>query len=101
MKTLFLIVLCSVLGSACATDSVDEPARYSCLIRFRCVGSGDILARQYFTCAMDPTEAVDNTQEASLGVAADRCGEGQWAWTWATCDEQPIANAAAQCETAK
>lgn len=95
MKTLLLGILVSVLGTACVVDTADEPRRYSCLIRFQCVGSDDILARQYFACSTGVEDAEDVTQDASLGVAADRCGESQWSWTWVECDDEATAS---RCE---
>lgn len=99
MKT--LIVLLSLLATACAVDAPTETARYSCLIRFQCVGSDDILAREYWTCAGSLDEAMDNTEAASQPVALARCGEGQWSWTRVTCDAEPVAEASYQCEAAQ
>lgn len=98
MKTIILALLFSTLTSACTADDSAEVERYSCLIRFQCVGTDDILAREYWTCAGSLDEAEDNTMAAGQPVALERCGEGQLSWTRATCDSLPVAEAAYQCE---
>ena len=83
-------LLALALVSACA-DAPAVEGRYSCLIRFQCIGSEDILARQAFPCALDRADAVIATTDLSYQAADERCGVGGWKWTISTCDDAPPA----------
>ncbi len=95
MRALIVAVLLAVTGSACAVDAPAESHQYSCLIRFQCVDSDDILTRQHFSCSTDVEGAEDVAQGVSYAIADDRCGVGQWQWTWTECN---AAAAPLRCE---
>jgi hypothetical protein len=85
-----LIIAFVIASTGACADSPDTTGKYSCLIRFQCVGSDDILARQAFPCADNYAAAMERTEELSYQVADERCGVGSWSWTWTDCDEAPV-----------
>lgn len=92
-----IIVLGLVSISACV-DAEERPAVYSCLVRFQCVGSDDILAREHFPCATDEASAEAITHDVSFSIAESRCGKGSWSWTRVTCGDAPEPDTVSLCE---
>lgn len=90
----WLYVAALVLLTACGVEPRPEPELYSCVIRFRCVGSEDVLARLYGACSLDRTSAEEAAGTAGVSVATDRCGS--WSFVAATCDPDPIDTCEAQ-----
>jgi len=88
MKTMLL--LSTLIVAACATDPQPSVERYSCILRFSCAGSDDVLARQLFTCADDVDQATEAAKPFGVQVAVDRCGADQWRFSWVTCDDDAV-----------
>lgn len=83
----WLFVAAIVLLTACGVEPRPGPTGHQCLIRFQCIGSDDILARQFFTCADDEYSAAT---VAAMSAAGDRCGATEWSWFLIDCEPDPI-----------
>lgn len=77
--------------TACVSEGDDVTVdRYSCVLRFSCVDSGDVLARQALVCAASSEDATDAARSLGVQVAEERCGTSMWRFSWVTCDDDSV-----------